>query len=147
MDPTNHFNPKIQKDGSGDEDEKDKFTGAEQGSGDEGAVDHGGEVMLMSVDDDDTLLQQLQEQLQERHQRQLEELEKQMQRKMDKLEQQLQERSDTESGPPGLPRQNLASLERLNLGTQAPPPGLPRRNLASLERLNLGTQTPPRRSS
>jgi len=32
--------PKIQKDGSGDEDEKDKFTGADQGSGDEGEVDH-----------------------------------------------------------------------------------------------------------
>ena len=55
-DPTTST-PKIQKDGSGDEDEKDKFTGADQGSGDEDEVEHDGEVMLMSVDDDDTLRQ------------------------------------------------------------------------------------------
>ena len=52
-DPTTST-PKIQKDGSGDEDEKDKFTSADQGSGDEDEVEHDGEVMLMSVDDDVT---------------------------------------------------------------------------------------------
>ena len=47
-------------------------------------------------------------------------------RKMEELEQQLRERSDIESGPPGLPRRNFASLERLNLGTQTPPLWSPR---------------------
>ena len=76
-------------------------------------------VVLMSVDDDDTPLQQIKE----RYQRRLEEMEKQMQRQMDSAVKKLeQQRNDIESGPPGLPRRNLASLERLNLGTQTPPP-------------------------
>ena len=88
-DPTTST-PKIQKDGSGDEDEKDKFTGADQGSGDEDEVEHDGEVMLMSVDDDDTLRK-----MQRKMDNQL--------RRMEELEQQLRERSDIESGPPGTP--------------------------------------------